>query len=516
MRALIVEDEKTPRELLRDLVPWAKHGFDRVDTSKNGVEALEVLASGEVDLVVTDVRMPRMDGVELALEVRRRGLDCVLVFLSGFSDKDYLKAAIRVHAQDYLDKPIDLDQVESAVGRAAETIRQRRQNAEESERGEKVLRELSPLRRQAQAQALFRLGPGPWPTLEPRFAAGPLRALFAGVPAPPAPAAWTAAVLALVNGDEFPFPSFAAAQTEGGAVALACDRVLAAEPVSFDRALGEVLGLVAALDPSVPVMIGVAPPVGTPGAMAGALAEAKTALVDAFYKPSQRIYPVKPPSGRTFELPRETAQQWRDLLGQKDYRALASQIDQLKVRALTARDPDLGEVRKVWLSAMGLILAEVPAWGPAERQARTEKLRQDFDAATDLDALAALAQDCFSRLFVRSPGDLHAEDRVGKAIRFIETRFADPDLTVDDVAAHAGFSESYFCTVFKQVQGTTVKDFVTRLRIDRAKAYLWEKDPPTLADLALKVGFRDPNYFSTVFKRLTGTSPGAYRKKALG
>jgi len=111
---------------------------------------------------------------------------------------------------------------------------------------------------------------------------------------------------------------------------------------------------------------------------------------------------------------------------------------------------------------------------------------------------------------------LHAEDKVLKARAFIETRFTDPDLTVDAIAAHVGFSESYFCTVFKQTEGTTVKDWVTRFRIERAKAYLWEKDPPTLADLALKVGFRDPNYFSTVFKRLTGTSPGAYRKKALG
>jgi two-component system response regulator YesN len=516
MRALIVEDEKTPRELLRDLVPWTKYGFDQVVTAKNGIEALDTLEAGEVDLVVTDVRMPKMDGVELALEVRRRGHDCVLVFLSGFSDKDYLKAAIRVHAQDYLDKPIDLDQVEQAVRRAAETIRERQQSAEETQRDEQVLKELSPLRRQAQAQALFRLGPGPWATLEPRFAAGPLRALFVGLSHQTVSVGWSAAVLALVNGDDFPFPSFAAAPTEGGTVALACDRVLAIESASFDRAVGEVLGLVAALDPTVPVMIGVAPPVGTPGAMAGALAEAKTALVDAFYRPSQRIYPVKPPSGRTFDFPRETAHQWRELLGRKDYPGLAGQIDQLKVRALTARDPDLTEVRQVWLSAMGLILAEVPSWGPAERQSRAEKLRLDFEAAGDLDTLAAQAQDCFSRLFLRSPGDLHAEDRVGKAIRFIETRFADPDLTVDDVAAHAGFSESYFCTVFKQVQGTTVKDFVTRLRIDRAKAYLWEKDPPTLADLALKVGFRDPNYFSTVFKRLTGTSPGAYRKKALG
>jgi CheY-like chemotaxis protein len=122
MNALIVEDEKTPRELLRDLVPWALHGFDRVDTARNGLEALDLLDQGGVDLVLTDVRMPKMDGVELALEVRRRWPDCVLIFLSGFSDTEYLKTAIRVQAQDYLDKPIDLALVTRAVAEAARTV----------------------------------------------------------------------------------------------------------------------------------------------------------------------------------------------------------------------------------------------------------------------------------------------------------------------------------------------------------------------------------------------------------
>jgi two-component system response regulator YesN len=139
MRALVVEDEKTPRELLRDLVPWAKHGFDPVDTARNGLEALEILEAGGVDLVVTDVRMPKMDGIELAVEVRRRWPDCVLVFLSGYSDKEYLKTAIRVQAQDYLDKPIDLTQVEASVAQAAATVQRLKLSHYETELEVKLL-----------------------------------------------------------------------------------------------------------------------------------------------------------------------------------------------------------------------------------------------------------------------------------------------------------------------------------------------------------------------------------------
>jgi two-component system response regulator YesN len=517
MRALVVEDEKTPRELLRDLVPWAKHGFDRVDTARNGLEALEILEAGGVDLVVTDVRMPKMDGIELAVEVRRRWPDCVLVFLSGYSDKEYLKTAIRVQAQDYLDKPIDLTQVEASVAQAAATVQRRKLSHEETERDEKLLKELSPLRRQAQAQALFGLGTGPWATLEDRFVQGPLRALVLdpGDQADPGPA-WVPSVLALVNGDAFPFPSFAAAPGPRQSVVLACDRFLAADPTSFDRAVEELLALVSAADPSEEPRIGVSAAVPGPQGLPAALEDARGALVDSFYRPAQRVYPVRPASGRTLDLPADTVAGWGALMDRGDTDAVLRQLELLEQRTLATRDPDLDRVRAVWLGGLAELFTHVPAWGPAEIQARTERLRREFEAAPSLAALAATARDCFERLFVRSPGDLHAEDKVLKARAFIETRFTDPDLTVDAIAAHVGFSESYFCTVFKQTEGTTVKDWVTRFRIERAKAYLWEKDPPTLADLALKVGFRDPNYFSTVFKRLTGTSPGAYRKKALG
>jgi DNA-binding NarL/FixJ family response regulator len=182
MRALIVEDEKTPRELLRDLVPWSSHGFTRVDTARNGLEALALLEGGEVDLVLTDVRMPKMDGVELALEVRRRWPDCVLLFLSGFSDKEYLKTAIRVQAQDYLDKPIDLALVGQAVSLAAQTLGERRSVREVSQREEQALRNLAPLRRQALAQGLVRGEAFSVPP-EDRFSDGPLRVLAAtGLP----------------------------------------------------------------------------------------------------------------------------------------------------------------------------------------------------------------------------------------------------------------------------------------------------------------------------------------------
>lgn len=517
MRALVVEDEKTPREILRDLVPWAQHGFSQVDTARNGGEALEILAAGDVDLVLTDVRMPKMDGVELALEVRRRWPDTVLLFLSGFSDKEYLKTAIRVQAQDYLEKPIDLAVVEGAVAEASRTIRLRQQSLEKSVLDDQARRELSPLRRQAVALALFGLGPELSSPLEDRFLTGPLRAaVLVPTSEETEDTGWRAGVLSLVNGDEFPFPGFVAALGPGAQVVLACDRTLSAQPAKFDDAVEALLALTDELSGCPPLRVGVSPTVLGPGDLKQAWSDAWEALGDSFYRPSLRVFSVRPDSGRTLTLDRTTLDLWKELLEAQDYPGIARQLDLLEQRALAVRDRDRGRVRQVWVEALRFLLGFVPAWGAAERNSRIDKLSQEMAAARDLGTVAALARECFDRLFVRTPADLQVADRVGRAKQYVENRFADPNLTVDEIASHVGYSESYFCTVFKQAESITVKDFVTRHRIDRAKAYLWEKDPPTLADLALKVGFRDPNYFSTVFKRLTGTSPGAYRKKALG
>jgi two-component system, response regulator YesN len=517
MRVLIVEDEKTPREILRDFVPWASVGFDNVATARNGLEALEILEREAVDLILADVRMPKMDGVELAVEVRRRWPDCVLVFLSGYSDKEYLKTAIRVQAQDYLDKPIDLGRVEAAAARASTTIKERRQSREKADRGEKTLRELSPLRRQAQAQALFALGPSPGATIEERFSVGPLRALVLAPGAGRAPeSAWAPAALALINGDGFPFPSFVAAPGPDSTIALACDSILAGDPASFNRAVEEILALATSLGPGLAPRIGISPSVPGAAELPGALAKARDALVDAFYMPSRRIYVYHPSSGRGLELREADRESLHAAMERGDTASIASQLELLEQRSLAFRDPDLRRVRSVWLEAASFLMNWVPGWGPVEREERIDKLREEIELAPSLREAALAARDCFERLFLRDTADLRFEDRVLKAKAFIQLRFADPDLTVDAIADYTGFSESYFCTVFKQTEGFTVKDYVTRFRIERAKAYLREKDPPTLADLALKVGFRDPNYFGTVFKRITGTTPGAYRNKALG
>jgi len=97
---------------------------------------------------------------------------------------------------------------------------------------------------------------------------------------------------------------------------------------------------------------------------------------------------------------------------------------------------------------------------------------------------------------------------IDKAIEYLKLNFTE-DLTVDDIAGVVGLSKAYFMREFKKITGYTLNQFQTNLRIENAKRSLCTK---TVTETAYSVGYNNPNYFSTVFKRQTGLSPQAFQE----
>ena len=89
-RVLLVEDEEIELETLRDYIDWKKNGISRVFTARNGRRALECLEENMADIVITDIQMPGMSGIELAETSVRRGYPCKIVFLTGYDDFSYI------------------------------------------------------------------------------------------------------------------------------------------------------------------------------------------------------------------------------------------------------------------------------------------------------------------------------------------------------------------------------------------------------------------------------------------
>lgn len=102
---IIVDDEERARVGIRTLIDWQAHGITIVAEARDGQEALDILSIHPVDIMLTDIRMPQMDGLELISIVSGKYPHIKSVIMSGYDDFAYAQQAIRVGASNYLLKP---------------------------------------------------------------------------------------------------------------------------------------------------------------------------------------------------------------------------------------------------------------------------------------------------------------------------------------------------------------------------------------------------------------------------
>jgi two-component system response regulator YesN len=114
-KAMLVDDEVEIREGIKHAVNWEEIGLDLVATAENGQEALELATSLNPDIVMTDIKMPFMDGLELGKLLRASMPEIKLVIFSGFDEFDYAQKAIQIKALEYILKPIDAQELTSLL-----------------------------------------------------------------------------------------------------------------------------------------------------------------------------------------------------------------------------------------------------------------------------------------------------------------------------------------------------------------------------------------------------------------
>ena len=125
MNMLIADDEITIRKGMLSL-PWEKIGIQTIYEAENGLQAKEFLKNEIIDIVISDIRMPGMSGLELAEYVKECGLDCAVILLTGFSEFEYAQRAIKNEVSDYLLKPLRQKDILETVSRTAEKLNERR------------------------------------------------------------------------------------------------------------------------------------------------------------------------------------------------------------------------------------------------------------------------------------------------------------------------------------------------------------------------------------------------------
>lgn len=106
MNVLLVEDELLVRSGMKSIIDWESNSFKLVADVSHGKEALAVLEQEHVDIVITDIRMPVMDGLELIETIREKGIPCEIVVLSSYDDFQYVRQAMKFGVRDYIHKPM--------------------------------------------------------------------------------------------------------------------------------------------------------------------------------------------------------------------------------------------------------------------------------------------------------------------------------------------------------------------------------------------------------------------------
>ena len=117
MKVLIVDDEMYMVDYIRKLIDWESYGFDTVLTAKGGSLARDLLLEHEPELLITDIRMPRVSGLDLSQMTAENNGRTKVIIISGYSDFTYARQALRYGVSEYLVKPVLKQDLAEAVER---------------------------------------------------------------------------------------------------------------------------------------------------------------------------------------------------------------------------------------------------------------------------------------------------------------------------------------------------------------------------------------------------------------
>ena len=129
-KVLIADDEENIRMGIADNCSWEEYGIVQVLTACNGQEALELILNEKPDIVITDIKMPVMDGLELIHKAAGLYPDTLFVILSGYDDFDFARTALKHNAIDYLLKPCSLESIHELLKNAVARLNERKEKKE--------------------------------------------------------------------------------------------------------------------------------------------------------------------------------------------------------------------------------------------------------------------------------------------------------------------------------------------------------------------------------------------------
>lgn len=140
-RILIADDEPDILEGLEYVINWDEHGIEIIGRAQNGAEALQMLSGNNIDMLLTDIRMPKMDGLSLIRQLKRESRNIRYIILSGYDDFEYMREAVKLGIEDYLLKPVNKDELSMTLLNTIEKIESERTRNIDRQQGMNIFKE---------------------------------------------------------------------------------------------------------------------------------------------------------------------------------------------------------------------------------------------------------------------------------------------------------------------------------------------------------------------------------------
>lgn len=169
IRMMVVDDEALLRRRLKKTIDWESLGIEVVGEAQNGQELIDSLVELEPEIVISDIRMPRVSGIDMLKTLHKMNSRTKVIFLSGYGEFEYAREALKWGAYDYLLKPINNEKIVSVIRKCIESIKEEKKQMKEAMLAYNESRLYCKIKRNRQLLAYLRERSGVWSEIQPYF-----------------------------------------------------------------------------------------------------------------------------------------------------------------------------------------------------------------------------------------------------------------------------------------------------------------------------------------------------------
>ncbi len=505
IKVLIVDDEKLERVLIKRGFPWEEHGFSVIGEASSGAEALEFIRHRKPELVLTDISMPHMDGLELAENISALDENVHVIMITGYREFEYARRAVKLGVEDFLLKPIDMNELKEITLRIKEKIIRETARRQEVELLKQSVSADQDILMESFFQRLVERRTSE-EEAEKKLPAYGCEALLEACCCLSIHLKEEAHKRALELLGKNPIEGTVSFLHYMKNIVVFCTAKSLENSGEIARQLHQRLK-----EDHIYATVGMSRAHEGYAGIAEAFAESENALSASVLLGGNRIITYEEYLRVMEKNPDKLAFDWEDFLfsltnGVSDrvFSAMEDYVDGIRNSRVT-------EVEYLRLMAMDLMSkagSTLNKYGDSlELLMGEEQLYESIRSIQTVEECRLFLEESIRMIldYHNSKKAKQGNKAVNEALEYINKNFCDPGLSLKTVASAVFSNESYLSRVFKKEVGQSLIEYVLKKRIEESIRLLNTTDLKVY-EIAERVGFRDSHYFSICFKKHVGVT----------